>query len=881
MTDCPRKTAIALMSAALLLSPVSLAASLLNDMNFNTTTGNLDIQTSQGTRATINTLNVSGNKRVIVDLENAEIGDNLPDDMTLLSRLAGQWRPIRNISINQFGGATPVVRILLDLDGTAYTPQLTKAQGTHVLVKMTGEATAALPAEETTVGPAPDISTETFEEPEPDRMPDRVTSPAIAAATAPMTFEDAAPAPQFTAAPAQPAAAVASDELLLREELNNARRESAALKEIAGQVAPMKAELTRLREANQSLQQQLFEKPAIPPASLSTIQTQLDDAKTALKDSITTINTQNKEIAQLKKEVARLQLSASSAEDNQVTALNSTLEKRNAEIQQLRESLSAANQAVKENAGPDEAMVRELETAQQTLAQQSREIGDLKTQIAQLSMQPAASQNEAKTLSRELKALQAQHKSAVATFNQDRAEADKALASANARIATLEQQVTAQPAAEAPASPAENKADKKLAKENATLQKRLTEAYQQIATLETQVKDAAGTAGTQNSPEALAEQKASTLQLATLREENAALKKAAEAGQKSIQKLSDGMSALEKRNADLQGELEALNRDNQTLAKAAKAPESEKPAREDRKAGAQLKTLQAKLQETEAALTKLQSANTELTATNQSLKQSLSAQAKTMNATTNAPAKKSPGATESTATEAVALTNTTSEPGSLDEARSYYDKGASLEAGLETQSALEAYRQAARLAPNENTYVFAYANALATQGNPQDAVDLIQKYINRNPGDFNAYNQLGKLYLMSDQLEAAKSAFANAIPINALNNYASTLKKLDQVGDAENFYRMALALRPSDTDLMFNLGNLYSKTNRLSEARTQYEDALKLKPEFAEAHYNLGLVYSKMGSKEDAITHLERFLQLNPNAKNADIIQSYVNKLRG
>lgn len=91
---------------------------------------------------------------------------------------------------------------------------------------------------------------------------------------------------------------------------------------------------------------------------------------------------------------------------------------------------------------------------------------------------------------------------------------------------------------------------------------------------------------------------------------------------------------------------------------------------------------------------------------------------------------------------------------------------------------------------------------------------------------------------------------------------------------------LALALNPNDTDLLFNLGNLYNATNNLPKAQVSYEQALTLKPDFAAAHYNLGLLYSRMGDKEKAITHLEQYLGLSPTAQNADVVRKYIVKLR-
>jgi tetratricopeptide (TPR) repeat protein len=176
--------------------------------------------------------------------------------------------------------------------------------------------------------------------------------------------------------------------------------------------------------------------------------------------------------------------------------------------------------------------------------------------------------------------------------------------------------------------------------------------------------------------------------------------------------------------------------------------------------------------------------------------------------------------------------------------------------------------------------VLDYSVALAESRQNAESADILRRYLQRNPADRDAYNQLGKIYLLNDQGDAASQAFSRAIPVSTLNNYATSLKKLGKMEDAEATFKLALRLNPNDSEVLFNLGNLYNATNKLEQARNNYLQAIQLRPDFAEAHYNLGLIYSKLGDKTQAVTHLEKFLKLSPEARNAETIRAYVQKLK-
>jgi Flp pilus assembly protein TadD len=194
--------------------------------------------------------------------------------------------------------------------------------------------------------------------------------------------------------------------------------------------------------------------------------------------------------------------------------------------------------------------------------------------------------------------------------------------------------------------------------------------------------------------------------------------------------------------------------------------------------------------------------------------------------------------------------------------------------------ALNGYRQAYKSAPTVSKYAISLAQALVHEQQYDEAIQALETFLDQEPGNKEAYSQLGKAYLLAGRIEDANQMFATAMPTATMSNYATSLKKLGRMSEAERVLKMALEIQPNDTDLLFNLGNLYNTTNQFGLAKDTYLKALDKKPDFAEAHYNLGLLYSKTNEPKSAVTHLERYLELSPESPNKDAVKNFLKKLK-
>lgn len=966
----------------------------IRSIQFDPTTHRLRINVSSSVHATINTVDMYGRKRVVVDVENAAIGSTLPHDPELLQQLSRSWPSLRNITTYQYGGANwPIVRVLLDLDAQTQDIELTQSQGNILELQVGGNAagttsvysnagppipqSAALPSGESSIK---SIIKKPFTRPTPPPHPvvalpsdDTLNVDSLKEALVRINerYDQLA---QENAQLEQQVHAVSVDANQAKERLarqvNTLQAENNSLKVHAKSpvgsttkpttsTATNTAEMTALRDklsrqitALQAENNALKAHPA-PPVTVKETATDNSAALNTLRKQITSLQAENnalKTAASAKKSPDRT--AELNALRSQLSSKINRLQSENAALQNQVKDAQAEAQAAKASAPIDRtaeinslreqatSQIANLQTENTSLANQLKSARDeaqaakstssnqgnakASTVREELSKEIASLQASNRTLENELKAAQAEARAAKANAPADRsAEINTLRSQLSRQIAelqddntTLQSQVKAAQA-EARNAKANAPADRtsELNALRNQLSKQIADLQADNKKLESQVKEAKTQA---HSGKTAALPDRSNAELTTLREQH--------------EQLSGQISRLQSENSALQDQLKEAK--EASLA----APPSEPGASvKDGTAGlsSELSTMRKQLTVAQISLNEsirtINAQNKEMAELRSQVQQDGHGDGPTKQEVEHLHAEigakdnqirelksqltgKSPKTTAGAKTSATALqqeTNTlkqqlntarqqnaelqeklanaekasvapssSASSESTPEAEQAYQAGKKAKAERQTEQALQAYRQAQALAPNNSRYTIDYSAALAEAHRYPEGITLLTSYIGKNPADREAYTQLGKLYLLNDQAEAASQAFTRAISVSTLNNYATALKKTNRMDEAESVFKLALTINSKDSEVLFNLGNLYNATNKLPQAKEYYTKALALRPNFAEAHYNLGLIHAKLGERAQAITHLEKFLQLSPSAKNTDTIRAYIEKLK-
>ena len=99
---------------------------------------------------------------------------------------------------------------------------------------------------------------------------------------------------------------------------------------------------------------------------------------------------------------------------------------------------------------------------------------------------------------------------------------------------------------------------------------------------------------------------------------------------------------------------------------------------------------------------------------------------------------------------------------------------------------------------------------------------------------------------------------------------------LKQPENAIKDFDKALKLDPSETNALYNRGNIYFQLDNLERAGKDFATAIQIDPVFAKAFFGLGIVQQKMGKKDAACLSLKRATTLGyPDAKEA--LETYCN----
>lgn len=150
------------------------------------------------------------------------------------------------------------------------------------------------------------------------------------------------------------------------------------------------------------------------------------------------------------------------------------------------------------------------------------------------------------------------------------------------------------------------------------------------------------------------------------------------------------------------------------------------------------------------------------------------------------------------------------------------------------------------------------------------SLTLYNRYIELNPSDAGAYNNLGILLRNLKHYEEAEASYRKAIVlksslVQAYSNLGILLADLKRHTEAEASYQKAIEINPSYAYAYHNLGILLKDQKRHSEAEAAYRKAIELNPSYTDALYNLAvLLYEDLKKYDEAESLLRKFIEIDP-----------------
>jgi tetratricopeptide (TPR) repeat protein len=155
-------------------------------------------------------------------------------------------------------------------------------------------------------------------------------------------------------------------------------------------------------------------------------------------------------------------------------------------------------------------------------------------------------------------------------------------------------------------------------------------------------------------------------------------------------------------------------------------------------------------------------------------------------------------------------------------------------------------------------------------GNYTKAIEAYKQAIRINPDDAYVHCNLGAVYgslgLYKDAIEAFKQAI-RIDPDDAKAHYCLGLA-YDSLGlykDAIEAYKQAIRINPDDAVAHCNLGAVYGKLGYYTKAIEACKQVIRIDPDYAKVHYYLGLAYGSLGLYKDAIEAFKQAIRINPD----------------
>jgi len=183
---------------------------------------------------------------------------------------------------------------------------------------------------------------------------------------------------------------------------------------------------------------------------------------------------------------------------------------------------------------------------------------------------------------------------------------------------------------------------------------------------------------------------------------------------------------------------------------------------------------------------------------------------------------------------------------------------------------------------DNNDKLFVRAREATDQKRYDDAIVALRELVTADPHDFQAWAELGTVYLFKQNYDESDNAYVKSITerpgffLGQMNlgrlrilrkNYESAIEPLTA----------AVTINPKSADANYYLGEAYLQIKKGSKAVVYLEEAMKIDPVGkAEGHLRLATLYNAVGMKDKAALQYEEFLKVKPNYPDRKKLEEYI-----
>lgn len=206
-------------------------------------------------------------------------------------------------------------------------------------------------------------------------------------------------------------------------------------------------------------------------------------------------------------------------------------------------------------------------------------------------------------------------------------------------------------------------------------------------------------------------------------------------------------------------------------------------------------------------------------------------------------------------------------------ARAHHKYGLVLTDAHRDSEAIEQFRAALNLTPNDQDVRYSLGQALLNQGRFAEAATELEQALRKDPRNANAHSDHGRALERLGRNDQAADELATAVRLNPKSarvhyNYAMFLAGNNQPDQAIAEFQKCLAQTPKSADAHYYLGRLFFLKGDLESAKKHYQETARLDAS-APVHNSLGVVYMRLGQISEAITQFNEALRQHPEDSTA------------
>lgn len=181
-----------------------------------------------------------------------------------------------------------------------------------------------------------------------------------------------------------------------------------------------------------------------------------------------------------------------------------------------------------------------------------------------------------------------------------------------------------------------------------------------------------------------------------------------------------------------------------------------------------------------------------------------------------------------------------------------------------------------------NEKLFVTAKEATDQKRYDDAIATLRQLVEADPHDFQAWAELGTVYLFKQNLDESENAYVKSVTerpqffLGQMNLGRVRVARKNFEGAIEPLTK-AVEIRPQSADANFYLGESYLQIKKGSKAVGYLNEAIKLDPAGrADVHLRLAALYNAVNRKDLAATEYEEFLKKKPNYPDRKKLEDYI-----